>query len=110
MARKQLNQYYLYCISEDGSPLGPCKVGVASYPDSRLCSLQGGNHRRISFAWVSAFKNRDNAIDVERHILGRIRTQRGRKPLCSEWLDASPDEIWGAGSELIGALLELESA
>lgn len=102
--------FHLYCLTEAGSELGPCKVGVATYPDSRLSSLQGGNHRTLRFEWISMFESRQNALDCEQHILGRLRSQAARKPLRSEWLDASPEEVWEAGRELIEAVLEVEAS
>lgn len=104
------NRFYVYCLTEDGGRQGPCKVGVATNLDCRLSSLQGGNPRQLWLEWYCLFQDRNRALDVERHILGRIRSQEGRKRLRSEWLDATPDEVWLAGKQLTEAIWEEESA
>ncbi len=109
-------KFTLYCLIEDGTEQ-PCKVGIATNLATRFCSLQGGNWRPLKISWQVQFGERDNALEVERHILSRLRPSAfsdtnkfgKRKRLKSEWLDATAEEAYAAGKDLIEALLELES-
>lgn len=108
--------FYLYCITETASRVsGPCKIGVAANLRARLSQLQCGNWRELGIAWQVAFKDRNNALDVEAHILAKLRPSAyghpgPRRRLKSEWVEATPDEASAAGRELAAIFLEEEAA
>jgi len=91
--------FWLYCIVEDGCDVsGPCKVGIASHITKRLSALQGGNHRRLTFAWLIKLLDRDKAKDAEQSCLMHFRPSpyggRTLPPkLESEWVAASPQAV-----------------
>lgn len=107
--------YHIYCLVEADAPNGPCKVGVATNLSKRLSSLQGGNWRELRIAWSVTLDDRGNALNVESHILSRLRPDifgimEKRRRLKSEWIDASPDEAARAGQALIDAYSEPDAA
>lgn len=112
----QGDAFYIYCIVEEGcEKTGPCKVGVATNLNARMSSLQGGNWRQLKVAWQSCVRDRKHALEVEFRILVRMRPNMfchpgPRKRLKSEWVDATPDEAYEAGRDLLEILLEEEAA
>jgi hypothetical protein len=88
--------FTLYCVAERGSEqTGPCKIGIATHPWSRLSALQGGNFRPLTMVWQVRMAGREQARDVEQWCLMRFRpncysvggvTTR----LASEWVDQTP--------------------
>jgi hypothetical protein len=102
---------WVYCIVEADSPDGPCKIGVATNLTTRFSSIQCGNWRELKIAWSIELSDRNNALNVESHILSRLRPNAYGRPgprrrLKSEWVDASPDEAMRIGEMLIDAYQE----
>jgi hypothetical protein len=46
---------FLYVIAESAS--GPCKVGYASYPETRIRALQTGNFRKLTLIYAQEAEN-----------------------------------------------------
>lgn len=90
---------FLYCLIEEGCEVsGPSKVGVTDNLRGRLSSLQGGNSRRLRFAWEIEL-DRPDALELEAHLLRWFRPSvygsggRTTVRLASEWLAIGPTEI-----------------
>ena len=103
---------FLYCVVEyDGGDNGPCKVGVTNNLPARLSSLQGGNSRRLLFAWCIEL-DRDDALELEGHLLRWFRpsifSNGGRTTvrLASEWLAIGHEAIKSRADEYIEACFE----
>ena len=108
-------RFHVYCLVEADQPNGPCKVGVATNLAKRVSSLQGGNWREIVIAWTATLADRNDALNVESHILSRLRpdifsVSSKRRRLKSEWIDASPAEAALAAQALLEAYLEADAA
>ncbi len=86
---------HLYCVVEVGQlDFGPCKIGIAVNPLKRMSNLQAGNWRRLELAWAIEAASQDDAISLERFLLGMLRPSmfgpETRKRLCSEWVETTP--------------------
>lgn len=97
---------YVYCIIMGNSEEGPCKVGVSSDLAGRITSLQGGNPDELNYAWFVEVGGRRDAFDIEQRILTALRPSpygglSTRKKLMSEWLDATPWEVYAAGRDMM---------
>lgn len=99
--------FWFYCITEAGEEeTGPCKVGVATKFKTRLSSLQGGNRRRLTVAWLIRIADRRRALDVESYCLGCLRPSiygghQTRRSFCSEWVDATPAKALSTAFRLL---------
>jgi hypothetical protein len=98
---------FLYCVMEDGGgDTGPCKVGVTNHLAGRLSSLQGGNSRRLWFAWFIEL-DRPDALELEAHLLRWFRPSiygnggRTTVRLASEWLAIGPEAIKSRADEYV---------
>jgi hypothetical protein len=74
------------------------KIGVTNDITRRLHALQGGNPYTLFVACNWELAERNTALDLEAHLLGRFPRMRG------EWVRAVPREIRLAGDAYLGSL------
>jgi len=99
----------LYCVIEKGCKT-QCKIGVTVDPVKRIASLQAGNKRKLSFAWLIEGIIRSDCFDTERYLLDRFGFyfygHSKRKQLESEWVDATPSEARYVADYYLDILIE----
>ena len=105
--------YWIYCVCEEGAQLiGPCKIGVAAYPEKRFSSLQCGNWRQLIAVWQMRLERRDTALKAEERCLHALRpdiyTVDNRPRLKSEWVDASPSQVLEVVLKFLNSYLDEE--
>jgi hypothetical protein len=76
----------LYLIAEVGDTA--TKVGIATHPIRRLCSLQSGNPRRL-YIYSLYPSRRDVCFVAERHLLSKYSDFS----MVGEWLRLNPSVI-----------------
>lgn len=79
---------------------GPCKIGVALDPRSRLSELQVANPYKLHIWRAFGVMGRALAFEAERRALGRLYGRR----LQGEWVDVTvnqaADTVWAAFSSM----------
>lgn len=78
---------FLYVIAE--SDAGPCKVGHAANPRTRLALLQTGNPRRITLEYMAAVGDAETAEQFAHTVLWETR-------ILGEWFDVGVERATAA--------------
>lgn len=101
-----MNEHYVYVIGHenDGTIIGPVKVGITNSLGSRLCGIQTGNPFRLKVAHVLSFATRGEAAAIERQFHDNFGDER----LNGEWFQITPkDALEGLCNIVIDAVAEI---
>ena len=97
---------WLYIITPDAYPYGPCKIGISENPWSRVEDLNPASPcGSLIVYYAFGLPKRELAHDLEQH----FHKWQKKKRLHHEWFDFSPDEalkevcmhVWASFSDCL---------